>query len=170
MPFGLRWQLQNQGAYTLTQALAGSGYAGGTVTDLSLVHMLLFTGAALPYLEPGNLVAAQGFVENSPARLMSIAAGNNILLTKEGEVLTISTNADTTTKQLTEALKLKQDSLSAGNPIQDHVPLLVGDTILSLTGSDGILVTSDGTAKANISGATLAKDIKDLQDLSLIHI
>ena len=83
MPFGLRWQLQNQGACTLTQALAGSGYAGGTVTDLSLVHMLLFTGVALPYLEAGNLVAAQGFVENSPARLTSIAAGNNILMKKE---------------------------------------------------------------------------------------
>ena len=67
MPFGLRWQLQNQGAYALTQALSGSGYAGATVTDLSLVHMMLYTGVALPYLEAGQLVAAQGFVENSPA-------------------------------------------------------------------------------------------------------
>jgi len=164
MPFGLRWQLQNQGAYTLTQALAGSGYAGGTVTDLSLVHMLLFTGAALPYLEANsNLVAAQGFVENSPARLMSIAAGNNILMTKDGEVLTISTNADTTTKQLTEALQLKQDSLSAGDPIQDHVPLLVGDTILSLTGSYGVVVTSDGAKSVNLSTEGLANDIWNLQ-------
>ena len=45
MPFGLRWQLQNQGAYTLTQALAGSGYGGGTVTDLSPVS---YTHLTLP--------------------------------------------------------------------------------------------------------------------------
>ena len=163
MPFGLRWQLQNQGAYTLTQALSGSGYAGGTVTDLSLVHMMLYTGVALPYLEAGQLVAAQGFVENSPARLMSIAAGNNILMTTEGEVITISTNADTTTKQLTDALDLKQDSLSAGNPTEDHVSLLVGDTILSLTGSYGVVATSDGATRVNLSTEGLANDIWNLQ-------
>ena len=65
--------------------------------------MMLVIGVALPYLETGQLVAAQGFLENSPARLMSIAAGNNILITTEGEVITIWTNADTTTMQLTEA-------------------------------------------------------------------
>ena len=110
MHFGLRWQLQNQGAYRLTEALSGSGYTGATVTDLSLVHMMLFTGVALPYLETGQVVAPQGFVENSPARLMSIAAGNNILMTTEGEVITISTNADMTTKQLTEALEKRRST------------------------------------------------------------
>jgi len=70
MPFGLRWTLQGQGAYTLNQALCGAGYAGlATVVDLSTVHMLLFVSAALPYLEAGQLVAEQGYVENVAARL-----------------------------------------------------------------------------------------------------
>ena len=165
MPFGLRWTLQGQGAYTLNQALSGPGYVGlVTVPSLSLVHMMLFTGISLPYLEVGQLVAAQGFVENSPARLMTIAAGSNIALTTAGEVITISTSADATSTQLTDGLKTKQDTLSAGNPAGDHEPLLVGSTILSLTASNGIALTTDGIAEVNISGETLAKDIKDLQD------
>ena len=36
--------------------------------------------------------------------------------------------------------------------------------VLSLTGSGGIVVTSDGAASVDVSGATLAQDIKDLQD------
>ena len=55
MPFGLRWTLQGQGAYTLNQALCGAGYAGlATVVDLSTVHMLLFMSAALPISRQGN--------------------------------------------------------------------------------------------------------------------
>ena len=45
MPFGLRWTLLGQGAYTLNQALCGASYAGlATVVDFSTVHMLLFMG------------------------------------------------------------------------------------------------------------------------------
>ena len=84
-------------------------------------------------------------------------------MTTKGEVITISTNADTTTKQLTDALKLKQDSLSAGNPTEDHVSLLVSDTILSLTGSYGVVATSDGATRVNLSTEGLANDIWNLQ-------
>ena len=67
MPFGLRWTLQGQSAYNLTQALSGACYAGlATVVNLSTVHMLLFTGTGLKYLEEGLLVAEHCFVENFP--------------------------------------------------------------------------------------------------------
>ena len=81
MPFGLRWTLQGQGAYNLTQALSGAGYAGlAAVVDLSTVHMLLFTGTGLKYLEPGQLVVTQGYAENAPARLRMLAAGDLSLI------------------------------------------------------------------------------------------
>ena len=55
--------------------------------------MLLYMSAALPYLEAGQLVAEQGYVENIVARLKTLAAGDNIELTTEGEVITMSTSA-----------------------------------------------------------------------------
>ena len=92
MPFGLRWTLLEEGAYTLNQALCGAGYAGlATVVDLSTVY--LFMSAALPYLEAGQLVAEQGYVENVAARLKTFAVGDNMALTIEGEVITILTSA-----------------------------------------------------------------------------
>ena len=83
--------------------------------------MMLFTGVALPYLEAGQLVATQGFVETSPERLKSIEAGNNDSLTTIGEVVMFFTNTDTTTAQLDAAPLLEQDP---GESDISHVALL----------------------------------------------
>ena len=150
MPFGLRWTLLGQGAYTLTQALSGSGYVGlSTVTDLSTVHMLLFMSAALPYLEAGQLVAEQGYVENVAARLKTLAAGDNIELTTEGEVITISTSAALASdlSNLQAEIDTKQPALLSlpSLPGSGRYDLFDGIGFKSLSAAVPISIANDGT-------------------------
>jgi len=150
MPFGLRWTLQGQGAYNLTQALSGAGYAGlATVVDLSTVHMLLFTGTGLNYLEEGQLVVTQGYAENAPARLRTLAAGDNIALETAGEVITVSTSAALTTllSDLQAGIDSKQPAILSmpSAPGSGRYDLFDGVGIASLSAAVPLSIAKDGT-------------------------
>ena len=87
-PFGLRFTL-GQSHYTLNQALAGAGYVGEATPTLAQVYMGLYAGAALTYLETGQLVKSQGAFQGEAAELKSLAAGNGITLTEGADAITI---------------------------------------------------------------------------------
>jgi hypothetical protein len=83
-PFGVAFQ-QGSSMFTLSQALAGSGYAG-TVDDLESVFMAQYSssGGPLTYLAPSNLVLDEGSFQTRPAKIRRLLADDTFLQATEG--------------------------------------------------------------------------------------
>ena len=158
-PFGLRFTL-GQSHYTLNQALAGAGYVGEANPTLAQVYMGLYAGAALTYLEAGQLVKSQGVFQGEAAELKSLAAGHGITLTEGANDITIDgTPALTATLPLSIAngvitidlssyatdfdLSAKQDNLTVNAPLSLTNNLLTIDLSAYATASGLAQATTD---------------------------
>jgi hypothetical protein len=78
---------QGSSQFTLSQALAGAGYAGA-VDTLASVYMAQYSpsGGPLTYLAPSNLVEDEGLFQTRPAKIRRLASSSFIQVTEGEEV------------------------------------------------------------------------------------
>ena len=95
-----------------------------------------------------QLVADQGYVENVAARLKTLAAGDNIALTTEGEVITISTSAALASdpSNLQAAIDTKQPALLSlpSLPGSGRYDIFDGIGFKSLSAAVPLSIANDG--------------------------